>query len=696
MFMHPTTRKAAITDPAQFPFLNYPDSVYVQDDQFLPESFSQDIPFQYLAQEEGLQSPFHYQQFNNFVSPPSSVPSSPSSSPASSVSHFPQTTAVGYPAVFDGASTFEAPSMTPASSYNPSIHVQHSGSPQPQSYLPHYQPQQFIYENSPMLTTNQYPISNNGWDHNIAPRVSHQYGHNLQTPSSSSGRSPGSYAHSSAPTKPLPTPVHTPIQNSFLTPQYRKNDFSHDASQFVPEQQQQSQHQHKSSDYSLAPSVSTASHNSPVTPQAGFEDVEDNMRSGSTGENRLHADRWLDDYLQFDPADYNNSQQVPLAIPKLNRTITDIYQDELFDPTAVQTPQVQKQPEPQQQQQQHLAPYNLVANRLQAANQGHMSARVQSPVGSIHRERSPFRQDSPMATEYGNHDAFQQNSQITSIPTSQPGMVMRQAQAEPKTISPQDAVLHDLNETPDHGLPMFSHQPDFNIGDALGLRHDQSFQAPGFPSMDSFPGHYNQAGTSHPFTFNQQQQGRRQSQQYLHHTPDFPASMPRFESTGSDVYSNNLTSPPLSKNAVPIQHEITRPQDTTSDSGTYTCTYHGCSQRFDTPPKLQKHKREAHRQTTPGGHMGVREGMSRNTQAGPHRCERKNPSTGKPCNSVFSRPYDLTRHEDTIHNARKQKVRCSMCTEEKTFSRNDALTRHMRVVHPDVDWPGKQRRRGRE
>ncbi|PGH29710.1 hypothetical protein GX50_07524 [[Emmonsia] crescens] len=63
------------------------------------------------------------------------------------------------------------------------------------------------------------------------------------------------------------------------------------------------------------------------------------------------------------------------------------------------------------------------------------------------------------------------------------------------------------------------------------------------------------------------------------------------------------------------------------------------------------------------------------------------------CNSVFSRPYDLTRHEDTIHNARKQKVRCHLSNKERTFSRNDALTRHMRVVHPEVDWPGKQKQK---
>jgi len=83
----------------------------------------------------------------------------------------------------------------------------------------------------------------------------------------------------------------------------------------------------------------------------------------------------------------------------------------------------------------------------------------------------------------------------------------------------------------------------------------------------------------------------------------------------------------------------------------------------------------------------------RNSQAGPHKCERINPSTGKPCNVVFSRPYDLTRHEDTIHNGLKKKTRCQYCTEEKTFSRNDALTRHMRVVHPEIDFGGKTRRR---
>jgi len=169
----------------------------------------------------------------------------------------------------------------------------------------------------------------------------------------------------------------------------------------------------------------------------------------------------------------------------------------------------------------------------------------------------------------------------------------------------------------------------------------------------------------------------------------------------TSMESSASEAPPSSQNSIAV--ETQKPVSSAANSGTYTCTYHGCSLRFETPQKLQKHKREAHRNpsvTAASPQPGVGSAMTsaalaqRNSQAGPHKCERINPTTGKPCNTVFSRPYDLTRHEDTIHNARKQKVRCALCVEEKTFSRNDALTRHMRVVHPEVDFPGKHRRRG--
>ena len=95
-----------------------------------------------------------------------------------------------------------------------------------------------------------------------------------------------------------------------------------------------------------------------------------------------------------------------------------------------------------------------------------------------------------------------------------------------------------------------------------------------------------------------------------------------------------------------------------------------CSQQFPSPFRLNVHQLNCH----------------------VLRCDRINPSTGKPCNTEFSESYDLMRHEDTIHNSKSLRVRCKICT-ERTFSRNEALTRHMRVVHPEVDFPGKKRGR---
>ncbi|KAF3482981.1 C2H2 transcription factor (Rpn4) [Arthroderma uncinatum] len=127
----------------------------------------------------------------------------------------------------------------------------------------------------------------------------------------------------------------------------------------------------------------------------------------------------------------------------------------------------------------------------------------------------------------------------------------------------------------------------------------------------------------------------------------------------------------------------------TSDAGIYSCTYHSCTRRFERRACMMKHRRT--HQVIPSQGLSVR-----NSRAGPHRCDRTNPSTGRPCSTEFSRPYDLTRHEDTIHNVSKQKTSCHECEEAKTFSRADALKRHMRVVHPNVTWPGKRKLSGRE
>ena len=441
--------------------------------------------------------------------------------------------------------------------------------------------------------------------------------------------------------------------------------------------------------------------------------------------------------------------------PQLDRTMSDIYQDELFNPAMAQTAPSSQSRQPTTSQSSLLTPHRSTFNELlQAANQGHMSARSMSPTSNnMAARRSPFRESSKYAAA-----GFQQGSPNNSAPRLNSATQMRehqkleadkQAYAQnnspahheylnpPKTISPKEALLDYHESEEDAKTPLFpsttrnsdlqqSATPydrslhrgdteignDQNTGSLVSSRQQSSNYSPSSapsahgssftfmaPSIPAMPNQY-------PFV----SQLRRQSSSLRSgsdNVPEFPASLTSMESTKSDTGPTEHVrilpehSPPSSQEG-PVQ----RPADTSANSGTYTCTAPDCHARFDTAPKLQKHRREAHRPspiststpttpssaTTPYNQQAAANNASRNNQPGPHKCDRVNPSTGKPCNTVFSRSYDLTRHEDTIHNNRKQKVRCHLCTEEKTFSRNDALTRHMRVVHPDVDFPGKTRR----
>ncbi|KIW23621.1 hypothetical protein, variant [Cladophialophora immunda] len=387
-------------------------------------------------------------------------------------------------------------------------------------------------------------------------------------------------------------------------------------------------------------SVSTMSHNSPATPHTTYEPEYD--------EKNVYG--------------YTNAYQ---------QSLQDVFPDQHFaaNPMSAYS---QAQPNMQQRMAVNAHRQNMMADRLQAAQQDHL--RTESPTSNP-REKSPFRQNSPYSMP---------------APTQRPQPTL---QKQRTSISPKELML-DEHDVDDHSTPLFA--PDQSQSMFATRRTPSNlstfYTAATEPSI--------QIPQQYPFV---SQSSRQVGQAGMHDiSPEFPAHMISMESTADESSEpssqQSMQRPrPQSQAAAPQQQPQLqqRPIDTSSDSGTYSCTYHGCHLRFDTPAKLQKHKREGHRQTSPSS-SGAANLALRNSQAGPHRCDRINPSTGKPCNSIFSRPYDLTRHEDTIHNARKQKVRCHLCTEEKTFSRNDALTRHMRVVHPDVDWVGKQKRKNQK
>ena len=391
-------------------------------------------------------------------------------------------------------------------------------------------------------------------------------------------------------------------------------------------------------------SVSTMSHNSPATPHTNYEnEYEDQKVYGEKA-----SDDEMNQYLQF-PGAY------PTAA--YQQSLQDVFPDQQFG--------YQQQPM-QRIQANHRQ--TMMADRLHAAHSDHL--RTNSPTSNP-RERSPFRQNSPYNVP------VRQQPQPTPV----------QAQKPRTSISPKELMLdeHDIDEQ--NQAPLF-HDQSHQMYQRTNQSNLSNFYTPAFNTEPTI-----QIPQQYPFV---SQQSQSESHSGLPvGTPDFPAHMISMESTNEEGPSMPSSQPSMHDSRTQSQPtpQPQRPLDTTSDSGTYSCTYHGCALRFDTPAKLQKHKREGHRQVSPSTDSASTNLALRNSQAGPHRCDRINPSTGKPCNSIFSRPYDLTRHEDTIHNGRKQKVRCHLCTEEKTFSRNDALTRHMRVVHPDVDWVGKQKRK---
>lgn len=440
--------------------------------------------------------------------------------------------------------------------------------------------------------------------------------------------------------------------------------------------------------------ASSVASDSPVTPAAP-EPEEDRRRK--PGEDYILAD-FLNDVDENTGLPFFNQTAIH-TVPKLDRTMTDIYSDELYNPNFSITSMSPSQPS-----QTTMSPnHEVFAQRLQAANSQHLSA-THSPI-SISRGRSPFRQGSPLAPAPAQ-DFPNQTSNNLRFNTAQhmrekrkaeqdAAQALRQAMAQPststgtpQTISPKDAVLEFNDGDNNNNFPLFSSQ------DSTGF--DASQMSKATPQSNNF-GALSLDTSFDNYLTSQLSSGMQLPQQYPFVAKHRQQSSLPSVSNGSYSVSSRLSS---STSASPVSTALgspQRPDAVGADGGTYTCTYHGCTMRFESPTLLQKHKREGHRQAH--GLNGLRRPEAvpttfLNTQAGPHKCERINPSTGKPCNTVFSRPYDLTRHEDTIHNARKQKVRCDVCTEEKTFSRADALTRHYRVCHPDLEFPGKHRKRG--
>lgn len=515
----------------------------------------------------------------------------------------------------------------------------------------------------------------------------------------------------------LPTPTHTPTQDSFMsasnfnnyTPTSATMDQTMAAHMSMKQALMDQGDDVPDFAHSARQSVSSYGHDSPATPHTAHGDEMD-FKIPATGETLRKVDSWL--FNQF--CTYEDEPDMRQhTVPKFERTYTDIAADNFYDPSAVAAPSV-SQSKPAQSS--LLSPYRSNANEtVQRALQAAQYARSQSPSSSASRGDSPFRRGSPYrqpnstfnSPMVGSAAAAREQTRQADAAYAMKSQMRPTEEALPKTISPKDALLDYREADEDSKAPLFpdggasEYDNQYNCGDQYRNATQSSFDTtsaqsyrrdswatpqfssnfptttPSLPQQTSF----NFAppavqGNIHTMPLTSAPQFRSTPSNLsnsIEQTPDFPAHLTSMDSSASEA------EPPNGSQNSDLY--LRKPASSSAESGTYSCTYHGCSQRFETPQKLQKHKREGHRNANMSSAMTSAAILERNSQAGPHKCERINPTTGKPCNTIFSRPYDLTRHEDTIHNVRKQKVRCALCVEEKTFSRNDALTRHMVRIH---------------
>lgn len=571
--------------------------------------------------------------------------------------------------------------------------------------------------------------------------------------------------------RPLPTPEHTPVQGSFAEGRFDSYDpcsrgdadvakVDMEMRRAMLEQQQRQQSQVTADGdahfpYSLAPSTGTSLNTSgaPATPQTNnlgdFEGISHadyglNSNHSMPKFTRTNTDR-VEDVLYNPPmAAVPHSQPAQPPQPAADGhpfgSYRNLINDRLQAAHQGHMAGVQGQPDgarqtsPFRQGSQYAPPTSAyrttqlqqpsqLASELPQSSLSGMDVTPGEPKTISPKDALLEFNESP---EEGNAPLFPSQAPApphytSTIGQQQPQQQQQQLPQQPQQQQPQaslstgqqrfmgmDQYRNQYGRTTQPQQQYYMPHP---LQQQLQRQQPQQQQQQPQKPNQQFPHPQQRAQQLPPPLHQQQQMPASNGSRLMNQTPDFPPSIPSIPSTNSptsttdDAFSTGHRAQDLTSS--PVELAKRAPEGTSSDSGTYSCTYHGCTLRFETPARLQKHKRDAHRQTTPGSQGIVRDGSvgaggaaqslaARNSQAGPHRCDRINPTTGKPCNSIFSRPYDLTRHEDTIHNARKQKVHCHICTEEKSFSRNDALTRHMRVVHPDVNWSGKQKRKGRD
>lgn len=243
-----------------------------------------------------------------------------------------------------------------------------------------------------------------------------------------------------------------------------------------------------------------------------------------------------------------------------------------------------------------------------------------------------------------------------------------------KTISPKEALL-DYNEEPnqqhEHGdLFNATITPSSSESSNVTVKTEES---PEYDSdEDMLNADYGTSSMNHP-NYSSQLPDMEQRGRQMYSMLDQSFISPRssaFSSPHASDYEDYSSSAAVSPATAGSVYAVS-----SSDPSLNIFVCNECGIRFPKAHNLHLHKR-THNVTPP------RKKLPLSAHVGPHRCSWISPTTGKVCNKVFSRPYDLIRHQDTIHASNRKTFKCELCGDEtKTFSRQDALARHIRVKH---------------
>ncbi|ONH65517.1 Transcriptional regulator RPN4 [Cyberlindnera fabianii] len=430
------------------------------------------------------------------------------------------------------------------------------------------------------------------------------------------------------------------------------------------------------------------------------------------------------------------------VFPTLRRTLTDVMEDELYD-VPQHFSNCQQQPSQQQQQQQPQ-------QQQQQQQQPNMNFWKQSPSFTqpkLYRNPSAMNSEEMLTIpdDYTHLPHFQPNHTTTTQPgimsplhnTVHPEQLQRvpshdmyfDIPDEPRNVFNEFANpnLTTTNQNLDYDLqPMdASNQPQklLKFNEDLTLEYfnnDDESQFVVFPGSlspnmipediedeelsdddddDDFDMTYLDDSTITQIASSQLENNMLQPSQQVEQLeqPKTQAEQPTSNTHYHPQQFLHDTRPNLSRDSTELESDVDRMSLASDDEDTSDSVLEEDEPSFKSKMKTKKRAFSISNQPqkqqlispTPNTTTTTSEMMrsSPSDENGQHQCTLINPSNGEMCLKQFSRPYDLIRHQETIHASRKKVFRCMVCNQlegglsKKTFSRGDALSRHVRVKH---------------